>query len=143
MDPIKVLQWLEDEDDAVASVQLNIALFLHQKQKKRKRGGSTNGRQEINRNRLEGHERLHNDYFSENPTYPDNFFRRRFRMQRSLFLRIVEDVCQDDEYFLQKRDAAKRLGFSSLQKVVAAFRMLAYGYSADSLDEYLRISKAF
>jgi hypothetical protein len=64
-------------------------------------------------------------------------------MRRSLFLRIVEDVCQDDEYFLQKRDAAKRLGFSSLQKVAAAFRMLAYGYSADSLDEYLRISKAF
>ena len=31
MDPIEVLQWLEDEDDAVASVQLNIALFLHQK----------------------------------------------------------------------------------------------------------------
>jgi hypothetical protein len=57
-------------------------------------------------------------------------------MQRSLFLRIVEDVFQDDNYFLQKRDAAKCLGFSSLKKVAAAFRMLAYRYSADSLVEY-------
>ena len=32
----------------------------------------------IERNREEGHVRLWNDYFSETPTYPDNFFRRHF-----------------------------------------------------------------
>jgi hypothetical protein len=62
-------------------------------------------------------------------------------MRRSLFLRIVEDIEQADDYFVQKRDAAGRLGFSTLQKATAAIRMLAYGCSGDSIDEYLRMSK--
>jgi hypothetical protein len=61
-------------------------------------------------------------------------------MQRSLFLKIVDAIAKEDEYFVQKRDAAGRLGFSPLQKGTAAMRILAYGYSADSIDEYLRIS---
>ena len=36
----------------------------------------------IERNREAGHIRLWNDYFSETQTYPENFFRRRFRMNR-------------------------------------------------------------
>ncbi|GLT71775.1 hypothetical protein SLA2020_437710 [Shorea laevis] len=31
---------------------------------------------------------FYTDYFSESPVYPPKKFRRRFRMQRSLFLRI-------------------------------------------------------
>jgi hypothetical protein len=141
MDPKEILKWLEDEDEILASVQLNIAVIIDQRRKKQKHGGSTIGRREINRNWLEGHQRLYNDYFADEPTYPENIFRQRFRMRRLLFLKIVNDVSKDDIYFLQKRDAAGCLGFSPLQKVAAAFRMLAYGYSADSLDEYLRMSE--
>jgi len=40
-----------------------------------------------------------------------------------------------DDYFVQKRNAAGKLGLSCLQKVTAAFRMLAYGIPADAMDE--------
>ena len=61
-------------------------------------------------------------------------------MQRSLFLKIVDAISQEDKYFIQKRDSAGQLGFPPLQKGTAAIRILAYGYSADSIDEYLQIS---
>ena len=65
-----------------------------------------------------------------------------FRMRRPVFLRIKEAVEEHDEYFEQKRNAAGELGLSCLQKVVAAFRMLAYGVPADALDEYIRIGES-
>jgi hypothetical protein len=51
-------------------------------------------------------------------------------------------VKKHDDYFMQRRNAAGVLGLSSLQKVVAAFRMLAYGTPADALDEYIRIGES-
>jgi hypothetical protein len=50
-------------------------------------------------------------------------------------MKIVESITKHNQYFVQKRDAAKKLGFSPLQKATAAMRMLAYGYSADSVNE--------
>ena len=47
-------------------------------------------------------------------------------MSRSLFLRIQSKVETHEPYFIQKRDIAQRLGLSSLQKITAAFRTLAY-----------------
>ena len=64
-------------------------------------------------------------------------------MRRSLFLKIVDAIVEEDEYFAHKRDVAGQLGFSPLQKGTAAMRMLAYGYSTDSIDEYLCISQHF
>ena len=95
----------------------------------------------IRRNSLEGHQRLFQDYFCVSPSYPPNLFRRRFRMQRHLFLRIQAEVEAYEPYFVQRRDAAKRLGHSSLQKITAAMRILAYGVSGDFVDEYLRIAE--
>jgi ethanolamine ammonia-lyase large subunit len=63
-------------------------------------------------------------------------------MQIGLFRRIVQDLQNHNEYFLQKRDAAGKLGFSSIQKVTAAMRMMAYGCSADSIDEYTQMGKS-
>ena len=63
-------------------------------------------------------------------------------MQRSLFLHTVDAVREHDNYFVQKMDDINKLGLSSLQKVVAAFRMLAYGTSAVSTDEYVRIGES-
>ena len=62
-------------------------------------------------------------------------------MSRSLFLRIHSRVEATEPYFVQKRNAANTLGLSSLQKITAAIRMLAYGVSADFMDEYLRIGE--
>ncbi|KAL0760757.1 hypothetical protein Bca101_076907 [Brassica carinata] len=54
-------------------------------------------------------------------------------MSRPLFLRVIEAVESYDNYFTQKRDAC-RVGLSSLQKVTAAFRMLAYGLPAHLVE---------
>jgi hypothetical protein len=96
----------------------------------------------IDRGREDAHRRLVEDYFCADPTYPTRKFRRRFRMRRQLFLRIVDRVTQVDSYFLQKRDATGKLGATPLQKVTAATRMLAYGTSADQLDEWIRLGES-
>ncbi|XP_062179444.1 uncharacterized protein LOC133884075 [Phragmites australis] len=105
-------------------------------------GGSVRGRKRINRYRLEGHMRLFNDYFADPPMYLDYIFWRRFRMKRDIFLKIVAAAEEKDPWFQQRRNAAGELGLPALQKVTAAFRMLAYDAPADSLDECLRLGES-
>ncbi|XP_062170570.1 uncharacterized protein LOC133876310 [Alnus glutinosa] len=50
-------------------------------------------------------------------------------------------ILRNRRYFVQERNAAGKLGHSSLQKMTAAIRMLAYGVTADLMDEYLRIGE--
>ncbi|XP_023771290.1 uncharacterized protein LOC111919960 [Lactuca sativa] len=98
-------------------------------------------RRYCDREREQGEARLMEDYFVDNPTYDQATFRRRFRMQRPLFLHIVTVVTANDLYFQQRRDATGRQGLSPLQKCTPAMRVLAYGTSADVQDEYMRISE--
>jgi hypothetical protein len=46
----------------------------------------------------------------------------------------MNPVEEHDDYFVQKRNAAGTLGLSCLQKVVASFRMIAYGIAADATE---------
>ena len=94
------------------------------------------------RGREEGHVRLYNDYFADQSVYPSVLFRRRFRMQKHVFERIMNAVTQHDAWFQQRRDASGHLGLSPLQKCTAAIRQLAYGVAADACDEYIRISQS-
>ena len=66
------------------------------------RRGSIQGHSVIFRNQVEGHEKLYRDYFAKSPTYPPNLFRRRFRMNRSLFVRILSNMEVYDPYFVHK-----------------------------------------
>ncbi|XP_020266390.1 uncharacterized protein LOC109841871 [Asparagus officinalis] len=104
--------------------------------------GSLMGHRIVNRDLIEGHERLCRDYFDNPPKYGARLFRRRFRMKQALFMRIHEAVVAHDTYFVQKRNSAGRLGLSSLQKVTAAFRQLAYSVLADYVDEYVQIGES-
>ena len=106
------------------------------------RPGSIPGHAVIRRDRVQGNDRLYRDYFADTPTFGPRLFRRRFRMNRPLFFRIQHAVEAYDPYFVQRRDACGALGLSSLQKISAAFRMLAYGVPADSVDEYVRIGES-
>ena len=63
-------------------------------------------------------------------------------MRRQLFEKIVVNTEEHDHYFQQKFDAVGVLGLSCLQKVVAAFRIFAYGTSDDSVDKYVRIGES-
>ncbi|XP_057247413.1 uncharacterized protein LOC130589834 [Beta vulgaris subsp. vulgaris] len=89
-----------------------------------------------------GADRPFNDYFSPNPVYPEHIFRRRFRLGRDLFVKIVNVVEQRCDYFKQRKDVAQQLGLSPLQKCTAAIRMLAYGSPTDILDEYIQIGES-
>ncbi|XP_022014231.1 uncharacterized protein LOC110913716 [Helianthus annuus] len=94
----------------------------------------------INRDRQGAHEKLVNDYFSDEPLYNADIFRRRFRMSRRLFTRIANDLAGLDPFFTQRPDARNYEGFTTLQKCTAAIRQLAYGIVSDALDEYLQMS---
>ncbi|XP_059670957.1 uncharacterized protein LOC132316500 [Cornus florida] len=62
-------------------------------------------------------------------------------MRRELFLRILNGVTTYDEWFIQKPDALGCMGFTPIQKMIAAIRILAYGILADLCDEYIKISE--
>ncbi|XP_038698000.1 uncharacterized protein LOC119995558 [Tripterygium wilfordii] len=96
----------------------------------------------IHRNREMAHNDLVRDYFAPNCTYPPHMFRRRFRMRRELFLRIKDDLEATDTYFQRLPDCTGRLGLSSIQKMTAALRILAYGGPMDSFDEYIKIGES-
>lgn len=99
-------------------------------------------RRYINRNHEEDHYRLFAKYFSNNPLYTDDQFRRRFRIRKHLFLRIVEVLGIWSPYFRLTRDAFGKVGLSPLQKCTAAIRMLAYGTPADLMDEVFGVAES-
>ncbi|WVZ69421.1 hypothetical protein U9M48_018209, partial [Paspalum notatum var. saurae] len=87
-------------------------------------GGSVFGHKIYKRDR-EGAERLlMQKYFDEEPIFDDNQFRRRYRMRKPLFLRIVDDVTAANSFFKQKRNAAGAKGFSPIHKCTAAMRQI-------------------
>ena len=108
------------------------------------KGGSLPGKApNIERGREAAYEQLVADYFNgDDSTYPEFKFRRRFRMKRQLFLRIVDRVSEADCFFQQRRDATGKLGATALQKVTAGLRLLAYGNCADQLDEWIRLGES-
>jgi hypothetical protein len=108
-----------------------------------RRGGSTPGHWKCKpRQRIEGYCILYADYFANNPLHGDAVFRRRFRMSRKLFLKIVYALQDYDSYFRCKLDCIGMAGFSALQKYTVVMRMLAYGAPSDSTDDYLRIAES-
>ncbi|CAN6715717.1 unnamed protein product [Malus baccata var. baccata] len=96
----------------------------------------------LDRSRQQWGEELLDDYFVHNSAFPDTYFRRRVRMERHLFNRIMTDVCNHDSYFVQKNDACGVMGLLPQQKITAALWMLAYGASADQVDEITRMGKS-
>ncbi|XP_049350216.1 uncharacterized protein LOC125814815 [Solanum verrucosum] len=98
-------------------------------------GVSIPGHVVINRDRETVDDNLFRDYFSATPHFNDAIFRRRYRMSRNLFLRIVDAIKDHDTYFEQRIDALGRFGLSTLQKITAVFRMLAYEVFG---EQYLR-----
>ncbi|CAN6707468.1 unnamed protein product [Malus baccata var. baccata] len=95
----------------------------------------------LDRKREKRGKNLLEDYFIPNSIFPDHIFRRRFRMQQNLFNKIMSDICNHDSYFVQKEDAFHVLGLIPEQKITTSLRMLAYGASADQVDEIARMGK--
>ncbi|KAI5351222.1 hypothetical protein L3X38_004113 [Prunus dulcis] len=81
-------------------------------------------------------------YFILQSLYSDVHFRGSYRMQSHLFNKVMHDICNYDEYFVQKKNCAGNLGLLPEQKFTAVIRMLAYGSSADQVDEIARMRKS-
>ena len=140
-----ITEWWDQEelfDDDDYYIAAALLTDIEHKRTKRKRRGSVPGREIIYRDRFAGNLRIVADYFADPPVYNAKLFRRRFRMSRELFLRIVASVEAHDDYFRWRPNAVGLLGATALQKVYGAIRMLAYDIPADSLDEVVRLSES-
>ena len=62
-------------------------------------------------------------------------------MSRHLFLRIVQDVENHDEYLKQRSNSIGKLGISGIQKYIAAVKQLAYGFKSNKCDEYVQLAE--
>ena len=104
-------------------------------------GGSKIGRKIIKRDFYRAFNTLMLAYFVEEPMYPKALFRRRFRVSKPIFERVY-NACLKHPCFQYNANAARRIGIHPLVKVTACFRHLAYGTSADQLDEQLQIAES-
>lgn len=111
----------------------------------RRRRGSLPGRRPNKaRDFSSGLNAIMRDYFGvdgQEPVYDDVDFVRRFRVPRVVFWRIYNDI-KHEPWWEQRPNATGLLQSHPLQKLVGAFRVLAYGESPDRTDEYVRLSKS-
>ncbi|XP_021818692.1 uncharacterized protein LOC110760697 [Prunus avium] len=121
----------EEEEMVVAVCMLNESRQHH----RRRAPNVDRHRQYWGKNLLE-------DYFIPNSLYHVSYFRERYRMQPHLFQKIMHDICNYDTYFVQKYDVVGVLGLLPDQKLTTALRMLAYGASAEQVDEIARMGKS-
>jgi hypothetical protein len=86
--------------------------------------------------------RFYDDFFSETPLYSEEEFRSRYRMYRSVYLKVHDAVLAYDPWFALRQDATKKWGASSYIKVAAAIRKLAYGTANVVWGEIYQLSGA-
>ncbi|XP_073362398.1 uncharacterized protein [Aegilops tauschii subsp. strangulata] len=140
-DDSDIEELLQDDDVEMTGLLLDVQEFEDRAKLMDQRRGSKMGRVTIYQNGGLRHEQLMQDYFAEVPTYPPRLFWRRYRMRRSLFVKIVTDCEAASDYFKRHRSAAGIMGFSGYQKISATMRVIAYGIPADYTNEYLRIGQ--
>jgi hypothetical protein len=76
-----------------------------------------------------------------NPVYGSEIFRRRFRISKGVYERIRHELVNQYECFRTLTDAAKKEGITTDVKLTAVLRFLAYGCSADFIDENYQIAE--
>ena len=101
---------LEDDDTDMTVALVAVKELEDRAMLLDRRQGSQMGRICIPRNRALGHDQLMQDYFAEVPTYPPRLFRRRYRMRRDLFVKIVKDCEANSNYFKRRRNAGGTRG---------------------------------
>ncbi|XP_071701596.1 uncharacterized protein [Rutidosis leptorrhynchoides] len=94
-DTYKMLEFPDDDSDDEKIVSFINSLTEEEVDGEASSSRFPRSRVYIARDREDAAIRLYNDYFSETPMYPENKFKRRYRMSRQLFLRIVEGLNND------------------------------------------------
>jgi len=109
----------------------------------RYRGSTTGRRGNKRRDIAAGLQCILRDYFGVGglpPIYDERDFETRFRVPRAVLRRAYMAV-KEEPFFQWRINATCKLQAHPLQKVVAAFRVIAYGKAADRADEYVRLSR--
>ncbi|CAL8097586.1 unnamed protein product [Prunus armeniaca] len=122
--------------------QLGVAVAMLEEENQSRRGSREGRASNVDRHRHCRGKNLLEDYFIPQSLYSDVHFRARYRMQPHLFNKVMHDICNYDDYFVQKKNCAGDLGLLPEQKFTAVIRMLAYGSSADQVDEIARMGKS-
>ncbi|GKB63210.1 hypothetical protein Tco_0919396 [Tanacetum coccineum] len=78
-----------DDFDDLDMIMQQVQSEQHQEEEEAER---VRHRNYIYRERLEAEARLMADYFGPHPKYPEYYFRKRYRMSRTLFLEIVSGI---------------------------------------------------
>jgi len=132
----------EEEELVMRNLVLQVDIMSREEETKQ-RGGNRRGRRANKEQRAEFYDNLlYDDYFAPKPIFDACDFRRVYRMRRSLFLQLLEAITRFDDWFVQRPNAAGKLGLSSRQKGTATMRMLAYGTSSNSQEEYNRMAES-
>jgi hypothetical protein len=104
-------------------------------------GGSRPGKApNLERHRVMYSHLLNRDFWGPTPVYNATYFKKFFKLPIGLFDEIVDRIQLQDLYFLQKSDAAGKLGFSTRQKVCSAVRLLTSGVSPTEHDDKYRMA---
>ncbi|GJR87816.1 Toll/interleukin-1 receptor domain-containing protein, partial [Tanacetum coccineum] len=114
--------------------------------------GPKRGRTYTHRERETAEQWLIDDYFGDDefePKYPEDKFKRRYRMSSTLFNKIVNKILSYDvepipeyfTYFKPRYDATSRLSIGPILKCTSAIRQLVYDTAPDAFDEYLQIAE--
>ncbi|XP_071687321.1 uncharacterized protein [Rutidosis leptorrhynchoides] len=143
----KMLEFLVDDSDDEKIVSFVKSLTQEEVDGEASSSRVPRSRIYIVRDREDAAIRLYNDNFAESPVFSDKYFKRRFRMSRELFLRIVEGISNFNSvvipdyfmYFQERPDATGRQSLTILQKCTAAIRQMAYGTTPDLFDEYIKL----
>jgi len=146
---------LPAEDDgadvsAVVHTHLSVLMVLRRRARakriarRRRYCGSSIGRRANKRRDFAARQQaILRDYFGVAvalPIYDEHDFGTRFRVPRAVFRRFYLAV-KNEPFFKQRIKATGKLQAHPLQKVMAAFRVIAFGEAADRADEYVRLSR--
>jgi len=73
--------------------------------------------------------------------YTKTQFCQRFRMQKDIFIRIVETLSNHNDYITLRLDRTQRRGLSPFQKCITTICILAYDSLADCVMDIFKLVK--
>ena len=106
LDPCKVIEECAGEQSDLDSFARRLATKIKATFTSQPTQRQFGPRKSIRRDHGGAHQRLVEDYFAKEPLYPNSMFRTRFRMNKCLFLRIVNSLGQWSPYFTYRVDCA-------------------------------------
>lgn len=81
------------------------------------------------------------DYFIADFEYDEKESERQYRMSRSFFDKVYARI-SEKPFFVRMKNSLKKWGLHPLQRIGATLCIMAFGFAADSVDDYWCISES-